>query len=235
MSRLLRWAVLRWPADERDELCREWTAELEALRDGPRPHLRRLAFVLSLAVGPSPWPRPATVTVGVRLLYLLAALQLVALVVQLGQAGAIADATASAYWGTGDEESVSIVVTTRVGAVLSGLFAIVYVVLAVLTGRGRDTARIVTRVIGGIGVTAGAFSLIDSAFRGALSLLGETPEGASGTAIQRQVTAALPPWYAPTVITLAVAGLLTLLAAIVLLALPPSNAFFRADGSPRRS
>ena len=225
---LLRAAVRRWPAGLRDELCREWTAELEALRDEPRSGLRRVGFALSLAVGRAPWPRPATVTVAVRLLYALAALQLVGLVVQLGQASAIADATAAAYWGTGDQESVSVVVTTRVGAVLAGLFAIAYIVLAVLSGRGRDTARIVTRVIGGIGVTCGAFSLVDSAFRSALSLVGETPEGANGADIQRQVSAALPAWYQPTVLTLAVAGLLTVLAAIVLLALPPSNAFFRA-------
>ena len=228
---VLRWAVLRWPAGERDTLCREWTAELEALRDEPRSGPRRLGFLLSLAFGPSPWPRPATVTVAVRLLLVLACLQAAGLVVQLSQAGASAEATAAAYWGTGDVESVSIVVTTRIGAVLAGLFAIAYVVLAVLTGRGRDTARIVTRVIGGIGVACGMFSLVDSAFRSALSLLGETPEGANGAEIQRQVAATLPSWYQPTVVTLGAAGLLTLLAALVLLALPPSNAFFRADGA----
>ena len=115
-------AVRRWPAHLRDEQCREWTAELEALRNEPRSGLRRLRFVLSLAVGPVPWARPITVTVAVRLLYLLAALQVVGLAVQLDQAGTIVDATAAAYRGKGDEESVS--VTTTVAAVLAGLFAI---------------------------------------------------------------------------------------------------------------
>ena len=117
-------AVRRWPAHLHDEQCREWTAELEALRDEPRSGLRRLRFVLSLAVGPVPWARPITVTAAVRLLYLLAALQVVGLAVQLGQAGTIVDATAAAYRGTGDEESVSVGVTTTVGAVLAGLFTI---------------------------------------------------------------------------------------------------------------
>ena len=220
-------AVRRWPAHLRDEQCREWTAELEALRDEPRSGLRRLGFVLSLAVGPVPWARPITVTVAVRLLYLLAALQVVGLAVQLGQAGTIVDATAAAYRGTGDEESVSVVVTTTVGAVLAGLFTIAYIVLAILTGRGRDTARIITSVIGGIGVTCGVFSVIDSAFRSTLSLIGETPEGANGAEIQRQVNDALPSWYHPFVIALGAIGLLVVLAVIVLLALPPSHEFFR--------
>jgi hypothetical protein len=231
---LQRAAVRRWPAHLRDEQSREWTAELEALRDQPRSRLRRLGFVLSLALGPAPWARPATVTVAVRLLYLLAALQVTGLVVQLSQAGTIANATEAAYLGTLDEESVGIVVTTTAGAILAALFAIAYVVLAILNRRGNNPARITTRVIGGIGVCGGAFTLLDSAFRAALTYLGETPEGTTGIAVQRQVIAALPSWYAPTVITLGVIGLLTVLAVIILLSLPPSNEFFRKPRGERQ-
>jgi len=51
---LLRTAVRRWPPALRAEQCREWTAELEALRDEPRSGLRRFTFALSLAVSPAP-------------------------------------------------------------------------------------------------------------------------------------------------------------------------------------
>ncbi|GIF53877.1 hypothetical protein Afe04nite_84160 [Asanoa ferruginea] len=167
-------------------------------------------------------------TVAVRLLYLLAAVQVVGLVVQLSQAGTIVDATAAAYWGTGDEESVSIIVTTTVGAVLAGLFTIAYLVLAVLNGRGNVKARAAIRALGGIGVCCGAFTLVDSGFRAGLIVWGETPEGTDALTVQRHVTAALPSWYVPSVAILGLIGLLTVVSVIILLALPPSNEFFRA-------
>jgi hypothetical protein len=71
--------------------------------------------------------------------------------------------------------------------------------------------------------TCSVLSVIDSAFRSTLSLIGETPEGANGAEIQRQVTDALPSWYHPFVIALGVIGLLVVLAVTVLLALPPSR------------
>jgi len=51
---LLRTAIRRWPHALREDQCREWTAELEALRDEPRSGLRRLSFALSLALSPAP-------------------------------------------------------------------------------------------------------------------------------------------------------------------------------------
>ena len=51
---LLRTAVRCWPPALREEQCREWTAELEALRGEPQSGLRRFTFALSLAVSPAP-------------------------------------------------------------------------------------------------------------------------------------------------------------------------------------
>ncbi|WIM94324.1 hypothetical protein ACTOB_006341 [Actinoplanes oblitus] len=48
----LRAAARRWPADFRDDLAREWAAELAALEGQPGTAWRRLAFALSLAVTP---------------------------------------------------------------------------------------------------------------------------------------------------------------------------------------
>lgn len=160
-------------------------------------------------------------------MYVLAALQVIGLAVQLGQARTIANATEAAYLGTHDEESVSIIFTTTAGAILAGLFTIAYIVLAIFNGRGNNPARVTTWAIGGIGVFCGAFSVIDSAFRRSLIYLGETPGGTDAVTVQRQVNDALPSWYNPTVITLGVIGLLTVLAVSILLALPPSNEFFR--------
>jgi hypothetical protein len=48
----LRAAARRWPADIRDDMAREWAAELDALRRQHGTGWRRLAFAVSLAVTP---------------------------------------------------------------------------------------------------------------------------------------------------------------------------------------
>ncbi|WP_189332596.1 hypothetical protein [Actinoplanes ianthinogenes] len=48
----LRAAARRWPADLRDDLAREWAAELAALEGRSGTAWRRLAFAISLAVTP---------------------------------------------------------------------------------------------------------------------------------------------------------------------------------------
>ncbi|MBB4745056.1 hypothetical protein BJY16_008515 [Actinoplanes octamycinicus] len=48
----LRAAARRWPADLRDDLAREWAAELDELERRPGTAGRRLAFAISLAITP---------------------------------------------------------------------------------------------------------------------------------------------------------------------------------------
>lgn len=54
LGALVTSAARRWPPASRQEHCREWTAELAALRGEPRSGLRRFTFALSLALSPAP-------------------------------------------------------------------------------------------------------------------------------------------------------------------------------------
>jgi uncharacterized membrane protein len=184
-----------------------------------------------VAAAPSqvaPRARPTTVTVAGWLLFVAAALQIIAVVVQLSQLGTVADATEQAYQGTGDEDTArfSTILGTTIAVILGALFAIAYVVLAIFNNRGKNPARITTWVIGGIGLCCGTLGVIGSAVSGSLNFQ-STDDGPDPAEVQRQVDAALPGWYNPIFLTLGVIGLLGLLAAIILLALPPSNDFFR--------
>jgi hypothetical protein len=169
------------------------------------------------------------VTVAGYLLYLVAALQLIALVVQVSQVGTIADATENAYRGTDAENTarVSTIVGTLVAAIIGGLFAIAYIVLAIFNNRGKNASRIVTWVLGGIGVCCGALGLVGAAASNSFNFNRSDRNLPDPADVQRQINDALPSWYRPVTITLGVVALLAVLAVIILLALPPSNEFFR--------
>lgn len=167
-------------------------------------------------------------TVAVWLLFLVAALQLISLVVELSQVGTIADTYEAAYRGTGDEDAMrtGAVIGSVGGAALGALFGIAYLVLAIFNARGKNAARITTWVFAGLGVCCGTLGVIGSAVS-SFNFGGSTDNGPDPDDVRRQLEDALPSWYTPVVITLAVLALLSLLAVIVLLALPPANEFFR--------
>jgi hypothetical protein len=176
-----------------------------------------------------PRVRPTVVTVAGWLLYLVAALQLISLVILLSQVSTIADVTEDAYRGTSAEDSarVGAVIGALGGAIIGALLAIAYVVLAIFNNRGKNPARIVTWVLGGIGVCCGTLGLIGNAVSNSFTFNNRNDNLPDPKEVQRQINDALPSWYRPTTTTLAVLALLALLAAIILLALPPANEFFR--------
>lgn len=182
----------------------------------------------SAQLGAQPRTRPTVVTVAVWLLYLAAALQLISLVVDLSQLSTIADTYEDAYRGTGDEDAMrtGAIFSTSAGAVIGGLFGIAFILLGIFTGRGKNPARITTWVIAGLGVCCGTLGVIANAVSGSLNL-GSSDTGPSPEELRERLDAALPSWYNPVVLTLAVLVLLSLLTVIILLALPPSNEFFR--------
>lgn len=168
------------------------------------------------------------VTVAVWLLFAVAALQLISVVLDLSQAGTIADATEAAYRGTGDEEArrTGVIIGTVAGAVIGAVLAIAYIVLAFFNNRGKNPARITTWVLAGLGVCCGTIGVIAGAASSSFNF-GGSDDGPDPADVQRQVNDALPSWYNPIAITLGVLVLLALLAVIILLALPPANEFFR--------
>jgi uncharacterized membrane protein len=180
-------------------------------------------------VGEQPRTRPTVVTVAVWLLFLAAALQFIALVVEVSQVGTIADTYEAAYRGTGDEDAMrtGAIAGSIGGAAVGALFGIAYLVLAIFNGRGKNPARITTWVLAGLGVCCGTIGLIGSAASSSFNFGSGDGNGPDPADVRRQLDEALPSWYSPVVITLGVIALLALLAVIILLALPPANEFFR--------
>jgi hypothetical protein len=171
------------------------------------------------------------VTAAVRLLLLVAVAQVAGLVLALSYAGTVRDVYTKAYKGTDAEGAIKLVTTlgTVVSVVFGLLFAAAFVVLAILNGRGKNPARITTWVIGGIALCCIGFGLATSAAGNSFTMRGggtnsNLPDPAE---VRRQLDAALPSWYNGLSVTVSLIALLALLVALILLALPPSNEFFR--------
>jgi hypothetical protein len=189
-----------------------------------------VSYTVPPAAANPPRPRPATVTAASYLLYLLAALQLLNMAVSLITMGTVMDVTNDAYQGTGPEGLGNIAGTIGViAAVVSGLiFAAGYVTLGILNGKGKNAARIVTWVITGIGVCCYGVGMTGRSLVGGFGGGGGQPGGGPSAAeLQERMMEALPSWHQPYTFTVALISLLAAVAVIVLLALPPSNEFFR--------
>ncbi|MCX4469045.1 IgA FC receptor precursor [Micromonospora sp. MW-13] len=175
--------------------------------------------------------RPAVVTISSYLLILVAAIQVIQLILTLVTIGTTRDVLHDAYSGTdanGADALADFTVAVGVGgAILVLLIGIGLVVLAMLNNRGRNGARITTWVVGGILVCCTGGNLI-SGLAGGFAGSGQTSGNApSPEEIQRRLEQELPSWLTPVSTLLAVVALLALLAALILLALPAANAFFR--------
>lgn len=173
--------------------------------------------------------RPGTVSLAANLLYLIAALQIVGLVMLLLVYGDMSDAIKSAFEGTEAEGAEGFVMGITIGtAILALLFGIGLAILAAQVNKGRNGARITTWVIAGLFICCVGGGLLSSA-SGFSDMGGGSGDGnaPSSQEIENAMADALPGWYNPVSVTLSVISLIALIAVIVLLALPASNAFFR--------
>ncbi|MEV1142590.1 hypothetical protein [Micromonospora sp. NPDC049799] len=171
--------------------------------------------------------RPAVVTISSYLLIFYAVLSVLSLIVALSTLSKIQDVYRDAFAGTDAEGAESVATIAGIGGgVISLLFAVGLVVLALLNMRGKNGARITTWVVGGIAVCCTGVGLAGSAVGNSLGgqNTGNVP---SQDEINRRLDEALPSWYEPVTTLLAVLGILSLLAALILLALPKANEFFR--------
>ena len=178
---------------------------------------------------PAPKTRPTTVTVSSILLWVSAAALLISGVLVLSTINALTEAMREAFTGTNVDGGVDAVVGITVAltvaqVVIWVLIAGGLVVLSMLNNRGRNPARIVTWVVGGFALCCGSWSLLGSAVSGAADLEGSGPSDAE---VERILNDALPSWYDGALLALAAISVLTVLAAMILLALPASNGFFR--------
>jgi hypothetical protein len=187
------------------------------------------------AAPPPPTPaarvRPATVTAATWLLLLVAAISVVTFILTLATAGTVADVYRDAYAGTDLEGTEGVATASTIGAgAVSLLFAIGFVVLALLDHRGNNPARIITWVLGGVALCCSGGGLALSGLAGGMQA--DTGGGPDPAEVQRMLEDALPGWYGPLSLILSIASVLALAVALILLALPPSNEFFRKPEPP---
>ena len=171
--------------------------------------------------------RPGVVTISSYLLIFYAVLTAIAVVVGLATLGTLQDVYQESFAGTDAEGAEGFVVLVAVAtSLVSLLFAVGLVVLALLNNRGKNTPRIITWVVGGIALCCAgvglAFSAAGSAVDGEVS-----GDVVSQEEINRRLEEALPSWYEPVTNLITVLGAIALLVALILLALPKSNEFFR--------
>ncbi|SDY22696.1 hypothetical protein SAMN05444365_1011124 [Micromonospora pattaloongensis] len=185
---------------------------------------------MSELTNPAPPPgraRPTSVTVSSYLLYLVAALQVIGLVVALSALGPLQEIYEDAFAGTEGPGAAFATAAMVVAAVLGLIVAIGLVVLGILNNRGKNVSRIITWVLGGLFACCSGFGVLSSALG---SALGGGSSGGAGmpdqAEIQRRIEQELP-WYTPVSVVLGVISVIALLVALILLALPASNEFFR--------
>ncbi|MFI7077853.1 hypothetical protein ACIBO1_11245 [Micromonospora sp. NPDC049903] len=176
--------------------------------------------------------RPGVVTISTYLLLLFAICQLISVVVTLATIGTVRDVMDEAYRGTSVEGAENLADVAVVFGVATAIFLLVVALalfgLGLLNLRGKNGARIATWVVGGIMLCCTGFSLL-SGLAGGMSMPGGETSGdmPSADEVQRRLEEALPGWVTPVSLLLGVISLLALLAALILLALPKANEFFR--------
>jgi hypothetical protein len=182
---------------------------------------------------PAPRVRPPTVTVANLLLLVVAAVYVISFIMTISITGTMRDVFEEAFAGTEAEGGEGFAVGIFIGiAAIYLLVAIGLVVLAVLNNQGKNPARIVTWVIGGIGLCCTGISLLTSGVGGGGSFGGTGTDGVDQEELERQLQDALPSWYEPATLAFYVIAILALAGALLLLALPPSNEFFRKKEPP---
>ncbi|MGW4498678.1 hypothetical protein ACWENR_08670 [Micromonospora sp. NPDC004336] len=176
--------------------------------------------------------RPGVVTISTYLLWLFALTQLIGIIITLSTLGTVSEVLDEAYRGTaanGTQNLADITTFITIGtSIFLLLLAVVLAVLGVFNNRGSNGARITTWVLGGILVCCTGGGLASGLAGGGFGGTGQgTGDGPSPEEIQRRLDEALPGWVTPVSTLVGVIGLLALLAALILLALPKANEFFR--------
>jgi hypothetical protein len=175
--------------------------------------------------------RPSAVTISSYLLYLAALLQVIYAICQFAVLGTVQRVFEDAFAGT-EAESVagfSAIIAGVLPAVFFVLLAAALAILAVYNNRGRNGSRITTWVLGGLLLCCSGVSLAGSAIGSSFNFGSGSsdPDVPDQAEIQRRLNDELPGWFNPVSLTISVVTLLALLGALILLALPASNAFFR--------
>jgi hypothetical protein len=177
---------------------------------------------------PAPRSRPTVVTVSSYLLYFSAAASLIASLLSLTTIGTVRDVYAELYDDTANAGMENILVgVTVVTLVINIIFAAALAILAIYNNRGKQAARITTWVVGGIFLCCSGVGLLGTAATSGMNLDTGNTGMPSAQEIESRLSAELPGWFTPISTLLTVLIVLALLGALILLALPAANAYFR--------
>lgn len=176
-------------------------------------------------------PRPTTVTISSLLLYVTALLMVVSAAISIFSISSVSQAELIDAFKT-DPSMTDQLAETAAGfavgvawatAVFYVIIAIVIVLCGIYVARGKQWARITSWVFAGLAVLCCGLGGIAGTAVGGLTGGGSANEEAMAEALAGD----MPAWTTSLQTVTAVLFLLIGIAIIVLLALPPSNAFFR--------
>ena len=178
---------------------------------------------------PAPRSRPTVVTISSYLLYASVAASMIGALISLTTIGTVRDVYADLYddTATAGVENVLVAVSV-VGVVINVLFGAGTAILAIYNNRGKQTSRIITWVLGGFFLCCNGFGLIGGAATSSMNLNTGDTGGPSPREVESRLSEALPSWFTPISTLLTLLVVLSLLGAVILLALPAANAYFRA-------
>jgi hypothetical protein len=179
---------------------------------------------------PAQPPRPTTVTISTYLLWLTALVSLITGALTVSMVGRMADVYRELYEGTAAEGTEGFIVGVSVFiVVINLLFAAGLAILGIFNNRGRNGARITTWVLGAISLCCSGFGLAGTAVTSSMNLDSSTGTntGPTNAELEAALNRVLPSWFEPLSLVLTVISLLAILGAVILLALPASNAYFR--------
>lgn len=184
---------------------------------------------------PAPRKRPTTVTVAGLLMLLVTLCAVIYLVASIAVLGDMTTGFEQAYAGTELEDTAGLLAaSTLIAGVVYLLVGLTLAILTIFNNQGKNGARITTWVVGGLGLCCGGLSLISTAAGDFTAGMGEgqNQDLPDNEEVVEIIADHVPGWFDPVIMTTTVVGVLALAVALLLLALPPSNEFFRKPEQP---
>lgn len=175
----------------------------------------------------APRVRPGVVTAGVALVGVVAACELLSAMAGFAVVSDFRRVYEEAFADVdgGDVTVTTMMIGTYAGLGLNLLIGAVLGVLALFNAKGKQPARIITWVMGGLYLCCSAGGMALGAAGTAMTT--GTSTDVSTADIERWTNEFIPSWYTPATTALTVISLIAMLAAVILLALPAANEFFR--------
>jgi hypothetical protein len=195
-------------------------------------------LIAMTSAAPATQRRPSIVTLAGALLIVGAAVLIIRSLLPLPYLSDAADAAKAAYANSTDpnmtpDRIASLAkISTIAGAAVYVVAGVGIVILAMLDLRGNNVARIITWVVGGLGVLCCGLGSLAGLAGGSLAIGNSKATGVDTKEAAKRIMDAYPNWYQPVVVVLTVLLVLALAVALILLLLPAANEYFRKDARP---